>query len=1038
MLCGWQRSAVRALRRFLFPVALARARFAARRGRFALVALGLAVGAATLAAVLAGSLVARDRAIERAVGEIPAAARAVRAVWFGVPGQAGLDPAGLDRVARRALGRVSTRPPVEVVLFRRTSIGGALVDLGAVEGLEPWVRLRSGRLPRRCQATRCEVLRLGEAGRVPTPRGVRLVVVGEAALKSDVLFGEFVEPGAYHQPATPPFLLAEGADALVRARELESIYRSYAWVLPLTQGSIRPWDASELRERVARARSELQAEELAFDVSAPVSEIAEAEATSRAAGRRLLLVGGEACALLVAFALLAAATLRRDAVAVRRRLTWFGARRWQLDLLTGAEALAVALVGTLAGWGLGVGIAAVMAERADLPVRAVLAHSVMSPGGLAAGLALAGLSAVVLFAAVRARALRLAGLSVSPLDVAAVGALVAVLLAVARGSTDAAALAREGGTGVLLLLLPGLVAFVAAVGCARALGPGLRALERLARRSSVPVRLAALSLARNPGYAAITVAFLTVSLGLALFAETYRSTLARGQADQAAYAVPADFVVREDLDELVKPLEAAPLGRFRELAEDVEARPIVRLSGSAARLEGSRAVTVVGLPAASVASLRGWRSDFASLDRAALAERIRPRRPVSLRGIAVPADAAELRLPVTVTGHPLGIVATIENADGTFTSIDLGRTEGRRRVVLRARLPQGARGGHVIALTFRPPRRIEEPGAAAGRSARGVLATRGLELRGNAVTRAGFDGWIATNAGVSAIEVGARTEFHYALSNQVVSRFRPRQPSDDEAVPVLATPRLAAVAGPGGTLPIELAGERFTARVVATVSRFPTVAGEGVVADAELLGAALNADYPGVGVPNEVWIDAGSDESASRISTALARPPFDVLDVASHADRAERLRGDPLARAALATLASAALVALALALVGLLLGVVADVRDERGEFFDLEAQGASPAMLRRQVEIRALIVTLVGLVGGVATGVVLSALVVELVRITASSAAPEPPLVLAVAWPIVGLALAAYAVAAAALVIAATATSSRVADVSARSSEVGA
>ena len=37
------------------------------------------------------------------------------------------------------------------------------------------------------------------------------------------------------------------------------------------------------------------------------------------------------------------------------------------------------------------------------------------------------------------------------------------------------------------------------------------------------LRLATLSLARNPGRAAVAVAFLAISLGLALFASVYRS-----------------------------------------------------------------------------------------------------------------------------------------------------------------------------------------------------------------------------------------------------------------------------------------------------------------------------------------------------------------------------------------------------------------------------------------------------------------------------------------------------------------------------------
>jgi ABC-type lipoprotein release transport system permease subunit len=172
-----------------------------------------------------------------------------------------------------------------------------------------------------------------------------------------------------------------------------------------------------------------------------------------------------------------------------------------------------------------------------------------------------------------------------------------------------------------------------------------------------------------------------------------------------------------------------------------------------------------------------------------------------------------------------------------------------------------------------------------------------------------------------------------------------------------------------------------------------------------------------------VWVDAPGDGGG--VGAALARRPFDALDVTTRVDVEEGLRGDPLARAALLTLASAALVALVLAVLGLLLGVVADVRDERGELFDLEAQGAAPATLRRQVRLRAGIVAAVGVAGGAATGAVLSVLVTDLVRLTANAARPEPPLVLAVDWALVALAVAAYALVSAAVVGVATARAFR-------------
>src|SRR5438045_2572415 len=101
---------------------------------------------------------------------------------------------------------------------------------------------------------------------------------------------------------------------------------------------------------------------------------------------------------------------------------------------------------------------------------------------------------------------------------------------------------------------------------------------------------------------------------------------------------------------------------------------------------------------------------------------------------------------------------------------------------------------------------------------------------------------------------------------------------------------------------------------------------------------------------------AGS-ATASELWVHASRPPnVPALAVVSQRAALDGLRGDPLARGSLALLLAAAAVGLALAVVGVLLTVVGDLRDESGELFDLEAQGATPADIRRHVTLRALAV----------------------------------------------------------------------------------
>ena len=171
---------------------------------------------------------------------------------------------------------------------------------------------------------------------------------------------------------------------------------------------------------------------------------------------------------------------------------------------------------------------------------------------------------------------------------------------------------------------------------------------------------------------------------------------------------------------------------------------------------------------------------------------------------------------------------------------------------------------------------------------------------------------------------------------------------------------------------------------------------------------------------NEVWLRLRDRGAAAEVDRALAAKPFNVLAVESRRALEADARRDPIAHGTLLALTVAAIVALGLALAGILLTVLGDLRDDSGELLDLEAQGASPSLLRRIVRLRALTVAAAGLVAGAFAGLALTAVVTDLVGLTARATAPEPPLVLDVDALVVAAAVVAYALAAAALILLAT------------------
>jgi hypothetical protein len=975
-----------ALRRAAYPLRLAGARLASGGERLALIAIGIVAGAAVLAAVLAGKLVMQDRALAQATAKLAPADRQITVAWFGAVGDTWRQ---LDREVTAGLQDATGRKPVRAMLFREASIQGRLVNLRAADDLARWVHLSSGRLPRTCVPQHCEVLRIQGRGPIPSTPYLRLVEVGTATIPAGTPFRAFVEPATenansmvaravvYHTPQPSPVVLAEGVDGLSRTRELETFFRSYAWFVTIRKGDVHPWAIGDFRRTLARVSADIGAQSDQFQVTAPVDELAAAADSSKAAGRRLLLLGGEAAALLLAFTILAAVALRRDVGDARRRLVWSGARRWQVELFTFAEAAAVAVAATVAGWAAGAAIGAFAAAQAGSPAADVVEHALLSRGGLATGAAVAVCASLLLYAAVRAPAVQLGRLSLTPLDVAALGAIAVVVVGFARGSVDASALAAKGATGSFLLLVPALVTFAAAVLAARLLAPALRALGRVGRRGSVSLRLAALSLARNPGHAAVAATFLVASLGLALFAATYRSTLLRGQQDEAAYAVPAPYVLTEDFTQLV-PVRHGWRG---------PATQILRLSGT---VPSSASFTFLALPASTLAHVGGWRSDFAAAPPRELARRLQPASSAATRTVALPTGRT-ITIPVSTRGDDVALRAIFRSPLGDYDQVELGVTDGSRTKMLHARIPfRGARLAG-IELDLLSPRRTANAGTGIQPSAIGRLRVGTPRVDG-APVRDAFAGWIGT--GGVATPRGA--SIGYALTVDRTGIARPRQPTDGRPLPVLATPAVAAAAGADRILPLSVEGELVPARIVGVVRRFPSIVGDAVVADRQAAATTLDARSPGLGTTDELWLD---------------RLPHDAseLTVASRAETYAQLRDDPLARGALATLAGTALVALGLALVGLLLGVVGDRRDERGELFDLEAQGASPATIRTHLRLRALIVAAFGLVGGLITGAILSALVLSLVSLTASTAKPEPPLVLALDWRLLALAILAYA-----------------------------
>jgi ABC-type antimicrobial peptide transport system permease subunit len=997
----------------LAALGVSAARLRSQPLRPVLVVAGVALAFAMTVAIVGGSLVARQQALSGALDALPGNAQGFRVDRFGLP----LSESTYQREdhdVRRVLRTLSPGDARRVVFYRQLRVDGQLVEITGIDRLAQAVRLRSGRLPRTCTPSSCEVLQIGGRGRAKLHQGdVRLDRVGIAELRDPATFGYISAAGA--SPAAPPVLLiGPSVPSIDRLPALQPFYRVYSWLSPLRASSLKTWDVGRTLAAESRGQAALYAADSAFRLSSPDDELLSATHRGTIAARRLVLVGGETSALLLGFAIIAAIGLRRGLGSERRRLLARGARRWQSWLALAAEIGAMTLAGAVVGIGAGAAVVAAIAGASGEPTGAILSHALLAGwtlGALAGGVLVVTL---VLAATTLTRDDEEGRRRIHLFDVAAIGAAATILVGLSRGALDPDSV--SGGNTFLLLVLPALVCFVVAVVLARLLGPAMRGIERLTRRRSLALRLGALALARAPSRTVVTCAFVAVALGLALFAAAYRATLARGASDQAAFQVPLDYTVGES-SKLVQPLDAAPLSAYARTQPGTDAYPIVRVAATTPG-EGTAVLspTVLGVPAAAIRQMH-WRSDFSSLSRSEIAKRLSAQGEPRLRGVRIPAGTGTLSLQARLRGAD--VLAWVVAADprGRISLLPLGRVRAGRQVTLTARVPRD-RPLRVLGIQLAVPESEafmlahdaaegELTAAPAGELAVGPLRT------GSRVLTDWRDWRLSRNGDVLPRASGATIRYAFPDTGLRLV-FRPTEATDDRAMPVVVSPDVARAAGGiGATTVLDLQDLQIDARIVGVASRLPSVpsdTGAFVLADAAWLSTAIDADAPGQGTPSEVWIAAS--EGGSLVGRALHRPPFSALAVDSRAAIERHLSGDPLAHATAVALGAAGLVALVLAVLGFWVGVASELHDEKCDFFDLEAQGLPPADMRRQLRIRGVILLVLGFAGGLALALLLSRLVVSLIRVSGTTGVPEPPLRLDPDWLVAGLGIAALMVAA--------------------------
>lgn len=959
------------------------ARVRRRPGRWLLIVVGIAIATAFAGAVAAESTIAGDQAARSSLAGLTPLARTVRITWPGV-----VTPS-VERRARSVMRSLGIGPTTAVAVLSPVRLSGIVVVPAAIDPLPAWVRSRA--TPGPCRAASCPMLLAGATLPVHVLRAswIRIPIAGTAVMRSAAPLG-FI-PG---QPrGQPPVLLTGDVAGLEALPGLSSAYRRHDWLALLPTSGLHSWQLAQTQRRLLHAQAALASSGSAFSMTAPFAGLEAARSDAAAAPKRLLLAGGGALAALALFIVLAAGGLRRDLDAELGRLAAAGALTSQCIALVVIESALLCGAAVLIGGGLAVLVTAVLAHTAGVPAGGVLAHSFLTGTG-AAALLVGWLCATALVAVLLlVRGQRIA-------EVLAVVAVAALALALTRSAN---------GNDPLPVLLAPLCCLAAGVIVVRLATVALRGGERVARRGPVMTRLAFVGLARAPGPPSLAIAFIAVSFGLGGFALAYRATLLRGASDQAANQVPLDATVSAGAD-FTTPLEVASPAAWAGLAAGSVA-PVRRTQASFVSGANSVTVPALGVPAAVIPRLHGWRSGDSSVPLTTLARRLvspalaHPSLDRLLEG------ATALRIRAQSFAIAVSVTADFLDPAHNLEQVRLGQAGARSRALLATvpdvlRRPGPGGGWRLAGIELDEPvgleatnghQNAENPTGAlrfAGTVRLGTLTVLGPS--GRPLAQVPLSTWRALGAANSKRNRGASVVVGFAASG-TPGLLRPPATSDSRPVPVLADPQTAAAAGPGNLLALDVDGLPVSAHVVGVLHRFPTIpSGEAgfVIADEETLAAALDAQLPGQGRPDELWISTTHPQT---LENALAQPPFAQFAASFRGQIEHALRTAPVSRAVLRTLLGAAALAGALALLGLLVALLGAARDERVER-DLIAQGVGPRGLRAELRMRLLLTASIGVVVGLGIGLLLTLLAVATVQAAGAVAVPEPPLVTVAPW----------------------------------------
>ena len=819
-----------------------------------------------------------------------------------------------------------------------------------------------------------------------------------------------------------------------------------SWVVLPDAGRIRPAALTATAARFADAEQRLRSPATGGLVtSSALPQLLTGTARSLTVARSLLVIAALELLLLAGVALTLASRLlatHRDEESAL--LTARGAARVQLARPALAEGILVSAVAATAGVLAGGRLTGLLVQTGQL------AAARLQITGTPAAAWLAGLAVVVLCTATMVwPMLRPA----APGTVRAGRGRQAALARAAEAGGDVLLLALAGlavwelrtysavsqsASGVLgidpvLALAPALALAAVSLIVLRAVPLLARVIDRAtAAGRRLSAALAGWEISRRPVRQSgpVLLAVLAVATGTLTLAQ-YQSWR-RSAADQAAFATGAD--VRVD------PIFPLPPGQVRAVMHApgvLSAMPV-----SQADLVPGQLVALDARQAPGTVLLRG---DESSQPASAIWQQIAP--PRATPGPTIPATASRLSLDATLTAPPgsrlapASVTISVQQPDGTVSQLPAGvlPADGRPHQLTAVLAPGSPADGQPVltSLSFSYLLAVSQPGALAPPRTPATLRLTGLaatQAGGTGPARqlaSGLPSWQPAVSAPQLTNVGGITSGRGAAVPPRLSSWRgsdgsgllsfqpgraPAPPAGQQPPPVQGVVRLspalpsrilpaiatraflhARKASVGAVLPAQVGAQSIGVRIVAAITRFPTISDPGgaLIVDQAAVQRLLASlgDQP---LPVTSWW----------LRTATGKVPPGLPAGAAVTDRASvtaRLLGSPVLdspqQAALAIAAAAAL----LAIVGFIVSVAASLRSRRRQSALLAALGVSRPAQAAQLCLEELILSLPAAVVGLLAGLGLAQLLIPAVTLTNDATQPLPPALVVVPVGLAGL-----------------------------------